>query len=166
MGAPTLTPSQSVGSNRRFGSSFLVLIWIAALLLIIAVALFVAAPLSDQHLAGAGLTAGAEAQNYDREHALAVQALRELEFDHAMGKLEGNEYRALRQKLESRALATVAAPRKTAGSLSAERRVESQPISVPRVATVNFCVQCGTRFDEGHKFCANCGAARPLTAPV
>lgn len=143
-------------------------IWIAAVLMITAVALFVAAPLSDQQSGGTDLPPGAEAESYDHEHALAVQALRDLEFDHAMGKLDGDDYRALRQRLEIRALATAVPPNRAATSALPERTVEVAPpwSTVARAAVVNFCIQCGARFDQAHHFCANCGAGRAIQTSV
>jgi cytochrome c-type biogenesis protein CcmI len=82
-----------------------VVIWVAAILVVAAVALFVAAPLSDDASDGGRPATGGESERHEHEHALAVQALRELEFDHAMGKLDADDYRALRQRLEIRALA-------------------------------------------------------------
>ncbi|MBV8774585.1 MAG: c-type cytochrome biogenesis protein CcmI [Deltaproteobacteria bacterium] len=137
-------------------------IWIAAVLMITAVALFVAAPLSDH-----STRTEADAESYDHEHALAVQGLRELEFDHAMGKLDGDDYRALRKKLEIRALATAVSPNRTALAAMPERRVEIVPSStLARAAAENLCVQCGARFDQAHHFCPNCGAARAIQASV
>jgi cytochrome c-type biogenesis protein CcmI len=146
-----------------------VVIWLAAVLMIMAVALFVAAPLTDHASNGTVLGEGAEGENHDREHGLAIQALRELDFDHAMGKLDGDDYRVLRQTLQTRALATMAAPGGTATSASAERRTEALALSpsiIVGAAAVNFCVQCGARFEQGYNFCANCGAGRGMTTAV
>ena len=80
-------------------------LYIAAFLIIAGVALFVAAPLSG----GLGRRAKRtreelEIAQWEHEHALAVQGLRELEFDREMGKLSDGDYASLRTSLESRAL--------------------------------------------------------------
>ncbi|HYK63502.1 MAG TPA: c-type cytochrome biogenesis protein CcmI [Patescibacteria group bacterium] len=83
---------------------------LAAALIVAGVALFVAAPL------GIGLT-GARARSADElkverhehERALAVQALRELEFDREMGKLSDADYESMHKALEERALTAMAA---------------------------------------------------------
>ena len=80
-------------------------IWIAAIMLIIAVALFIAAPLTDYVLGGHNKVVSREPEGWVREQALAIQALRELEFDYAMGKLDSNDYLALKQRFENRVLA-------------------------------------------------------------
>jgi cytochrome c-type biogenesis protein CcmI len=146
------------------------IVWIAAILLITAVALFIAAPLSDHQSSGTGLAIPAQSEIHHHEHALAVQALRELEFDRAMGKLDTDDYHTLRQRLEVRALAAMRAPQKTITPPLSESNVAlpapSQSITAARISTVNFCVECGARFGQRDKFCPNCGAGRALEAPA
>jgi cytochrome c-type biogenesis protein CcmI len=147
-----------------------VTIWMAAILLIAAVGLFVAAPLSDQVLGDGSSTSSGQSERCEHEHGLAVQALRELEFDHAMGKLDAGDYRALKEKLENRALAAMArreqAPRPSPSAPAAPVAASPQSISPARIVALNFCPQCGTRAGAAHKFCANCGAALNTTAAV
>jgi cytochrome c-type biogenesis protein CcmI len=144
------------------------IIWIAAILMITAVALFIAAPLSDHQSSGTGLAIRAQSELHHHEHALAVQALRELEFDRAMGKLDIDDYRTLRQRLEIRALAAMRA-QKTITPALFESNVAvpapSQSITAARISTVNFCVECGARCGQRHNFCPNCGAGRAIKAP-
>ena len=119
---------------------------LAALLIVAGVALFVAAPL------GIGLV-GARAKSpdelkterYEHERALAVQALRELEFDREMGKLSDADYESMHKALEERALTAMAGiesirekPKKTVTPLTpgprrptlAPRRTEPVPTLV------------------------------------
>jgi len=141
-----------------------VAIWIAAMLLITAVALFVAAPLSDQVSNEDRPASEAESGRREHEHSLAVQALRELEFDYAMGKLDADDYHALRLRLEMRALAAMS-ERVTSSRHSSPCLVGSVVRLSHSVAAapvnINFCSQCGTRSVETHNFCHNCGAGRP-----
>jgi hypothetical protein len=85
-------------------------LYLAALLIVASVALFVAAPLGGGLLATrrAGRDA-AEAERLEHERALAMQGLRELEFDREMGKLSEADYAALREGLMARALGASAA---------------------------------------------------------
>jgi cytochrome c-type biogenesis protein CcmI len=139
-----------------------VVIWIAAILLVIAVALFVAAPLTDHVAIANAMANGAESQRNEHEHALAVQGLRELEFDRAMGKLDANDYRVLRQKLETRALAAMSRQEKTSLELQLERATAVATSSRQGTAyapLVNFCSQCGMSIGSAHNFCPNCGTA-------
>lgn len=143
-------------------------IWFAAMLLIAAVGLFVAAPLRDQVAGGLGSAISDESKRRDHQHALAVQALRELEFDRAMGKVDAGDYRALRSKLENRALAALSAGDKKARERAHDQLVTvealSESIAGARTAILKFCPQCGSRVDATHHFCANCGAAFALAA--
>lgn len=84
--------------------------YIAAFLIIAGVALFVAAPLSGGLRARAQRTREElELDHSEHEHALAVQGLRELEFDREMGKLSDADYESLRSALEGRALQAMTA---------------------------------------------------------
>ncbi len=147
-------------------SSADVIIWIASILLITAVGLFIAAPLFDQVFAGRRSAPSDESEQLEHEYALALQALRELEFDHAMGKLDAGDYRTLRERLEKRALAAMGEREKTRRQqpmdYAAPTAAWSQPITPARTVTMHFCPQCGTRISRAHHFCANCGVALAL----
>jgi cytochrome c-type biogenesis protein CcmI len=83
---------------------------VAAALIVAGVALFVAAPLGIG-LVGARAKSASELQveRHEHERALAVQGLRELEFDREMGKLSATDYDSMHQALEDRALTAMAA---------------------------------------------------------
>jgi len=82
-----------------------VTIWIAALMLIGSVALFVAAPLTEVFtMRPHGNDQDAEAARLEHQRGLATAAIRELEFDYATGKIAEADFRALRARLEERAL--------------------------------------------------------------
>jgi hypothetical protein len=85
-------------------------LYLAAVLIVASVALFVAAPLGGDVLTArrAGRHA-AERERLEHERALAMQGLRELEFDREMGKLSEADYAALREGLMTRALGASAA---------------------------------------------------------
>ena len=125
-------------------------IWMAATMLIIAVALFVAAPLTDYVLGRHSAALPPEPEGPARERALAVQALRELEFDYAMGKLDTDDYNALKRKLENRAIAAMDTRR--------DPLQLPESTAAPRRATRGFCSQCGARFAQSDNACLNCGA--------
>ncbi len=84
--------------------------YVAAFLIVWGVALFVAAPLSGGLRARAKRTREeVELDHWEHEHALAVQGLRELEFDREMGKLSDADYESLKASLEARALQAMSA---------------------------------------------------------
>ena len=158
------------------------MLYLAAVLIVASVALFVAAPLGGGLLATrrAGRDA-AEAERLEHERALAMQGLRELEFDREMGKLSEADYAALREGLMARALgasaalerlrATPAAASAPEASAARPRLVKSGPASAaaPAAASpaaavrVRFCPQCGVEVAAGN-FCSECGAPLSVSA--
>ena len=149
------------------------MLYIAAVLIVASVALFVAAPLGGGLLARrrAGRDA-AEAERLEHERALAMQGLRELEFDREMGKLAEADYAALREGLMARALGASAALERLYAAAPAvstsvkemaaprPRRVKDPPTSAAASASpsrIGFCPQCGVDPPAGN-FCSECGA--------
>ena len=84
-------------------------LWLAMLLLAASVALFVAAPLTEVLTARKRLGATADVARLEHERGLALAAIRELEFDHAMGKITDADFQTMRSRLEARALTAMAA---------------------------------------------------------
>lgn len=166
--------------------------YVAAILIVAAVALFVAAPLSAGFPRRRRSTSlELELEGLEHNRGLAVQGLRELEFDHEMGKLDEADYHALKRSLEDRALAAMSAVER----LRAEGRASTMRLAPRRaraagaspassssaappamrlsaaVASVskpgmNFCPQCGGRVGAGHNFCAGCGASLDAAAAL
>ena len=64
----------------------------------------------------------------------AVEALRELEFDRATGKISDSDYEPLKARYTSQALVAM--------------RAGGAPV----------CENCGPRSEAGAEFCSNCGA--------
>ena len=85
------------------------LLYLSGLLLISAVAVFVAAPLfnPESELRGTGEQEG-QATRWEKQKADAYAALKEAEFDQQMGKLTEEDYGILREKYEARALDALA----------------------------------------------------------
>lgn len=80
------------------------------------------------------LGAAPAARNTEQPHTpTAVDALREIEFDHATGKLSDRDYSELRTTYTERALAAM------------------------RSARMPSCVTCGPRTEEDARFCSDCG---------
>jgi hypothetical protein len=152
-------------------------VYIAALLVVAGVALYVAAPLvgerqsPSQSTGGAGSATRALNLKLDRathEQALAVQALRELEFDREMNKLSAEDYRVLYDSLETRALGAMTEMERLRAELRAEvarTREATRPVMRPiqpverRVRRVAYCPQCGKRIRTEANFCVECGAS-------
>jgi hypothetical protein len=123
-------------------------VWIAALMLVVSVALFVAAPLTEV-FSPRGDSRDEELRRARLEHerGLAITAMRDLDFDHAMGKIADEEYQTLRAELETRALNAMAA---------LDDGINATASSAPT------CPQCGTPTAADHRFCPLCGTASPM----
>ena len=100
--------------------------------------------------------------------AVALRALKEIEFDRATGKLSDADYEELRTKYTSEALAAL---RAETGSrergavpsavepLPAPRSPVSCPTHGPRLESdAAFCSECGCRLAAAPGYCARCGA--------
>jgi ribosomal protein L32 len=151
-------------------------LYAAAIMIVASVALFVAAPLAGGLFRRRQVANELDLERLEHERGLAVQGLRELEFDHEMGKLDDADYRELKATLEARALAAMGAidRAKGAGRVAtmrlASRRSKAGPVTQTAVRRFNFCPQCGVRAGAAHNFCAECGAAlnpdaRPTVEP-
>jgi cytochrome c-type biogenesis protein CcmH/NrfG len=126
-----------------------VAVWLAALMLVAAVALFVAAPLTEVFSAPRGETDDdARRRRFEHERGLATAAIRELEFDHAMSKITDDEFHGLRASLETRALAAMDELDHLGGA----------------ARSVIACPQCGAPSAVANKFCVQCGALTGLPA--
>lgn len=121
------------------------LIWIGVGL----VALFVGWPLVQ---ARRGAEAGdGDALPLERQKREALAAIKEAEFDRAMGKLSDADFAQITQRYRDQALAAMAALETGAARPGA-----------PRLA---FCPQCGTKLAPRANFCGGCGTAlRPQAA--
>ena len=153
------------------------MLYLAAVLIVASVALFVAAPLGGGLLAGRRIREAAEAERLEHERALAMQGLRELEFDREMGKLADADYAALRESLMTRALSASAALERLRAPAPARPRLvravdrgapaQASAAAVPGPAAqsapgapvrVSFCPQCGAQVAPAN-FCSACGTA-------
>ena len=84
----------------------------------------------------------------------AVAELREIEFDHATGKLSESDYAALRARYTSEA---VTALRARESAAEADDPVEAE---IRRVrAQTRVCKTCGPRPEPGALYCSTCGVA-------
>jgi hypothetical protein len=83
------------------------------------------------------------------DHGEAVAALREIEFDHATGKLSESDYAALKTQYTSEAVAAMRG-RETDPVEAEIRRLRAQ---------TRTCPACGPRPEPGARYCSRCGAA-------
>lgn len=83
-------------------------------------------------------------------------AIKDLETDHAMGKLSDTDYDTLRAKYEGKALTIL-------------QQLDNVPASVRQTANTeapkSTCGSCGMPIIAGAKFCRGCGASLATTCP-
>ena len=104
--------------------------------------------------------------------AVALRALKEIEFDRATGKLSEADYEALRSKYTALALEALRDARGEMRDASVAEKFthpaspiphRACPVHGPRAEVgARFCSECGRRLSVGHGFCGECGD--PLAA--
>ena len=144
---------------------------IIGLILVLGAAFWVAWPLlAGTAVAGAAAPADGE-RSPAHEKEIALRAIREADFDHRTGKLSDEDYAALREELEGRALSAMA-------ELDAASALHAVPQGAPPAAQAGaaqparatgepggFCPACGVRFARGARFCPGCGKKLPEATP-
>ena len=103
--------------------------------------------------------------------AVALRALKEIEFDRATGKLSDGDYDALKTKYTTEALAALRAEQpgggsREAGGIGAAASPVSRlpapgcPTHGPRPESgAEFCSECGRRLGWAPGYCARCGTS-------
>ncbi|MGH7546718.1 MAG: double zinc ribbon domain-containing protein [Gemmatimonadales bacterium] len=143
--------------------------------------LFVLRPVFRPEAAGSehregrsGVDEGEDPEDDLSPRAVALRALKEIEFDRATGKLSDADYDLLKRRYTTEALAalrTEGEPRE--GPVAAARRAPAVagPSRIPVAAAVcpthgprpesdaQFCSECGRRLATAPGYCARCGTA-------
>ena len=133
-----------------------------------------APPAAEDELGEGGVEEGADPDDDLSPRAVAVRALKEIEFDRATGKLSDSDYDALKAKYTAEALAALRAegvPREGpaplavrapagAGPSRGARPVLSCPTHGARSESdAQFCSECGRRLGAAPGYCARCGTS-------
>jgi zinc-ribbon domain len=102
----------------------------------------------------------------ERDKLLTLRAIKELEFDRAMGKLSEDDFKEMAGRLRTRAARLMRQLDAGAGYREQiERDLEKKMIPFTRdakdtkvaKAVGTFCTQCGVSNDSDAKFCKSCG---------
>lgn len=146
---------------------------IAAVLLVIVTAVFLLQPI----LAGKAaplVSPQAEPTEAQFRKKVALQQLRDVEYEYAMGKLGDADYRSLKSRLSAEALAAIRAEKEEEGGIhgdaaavaeASEAELEREiALLRARISGGPFCSDCGRPNPAGARFCAHCGAS--LGAPA
>jgi hypothetical protein len=101
----------------------------------------------------------------EREKTLTLRAIKELEFDHAMGKLSDRDWQDMSTRLRARAAGLIGQLDAGAGYREQiERDLAARLASMPQarpgtpLENAHKCASCATVNDADAKFCKSCGA--------
>ena len=140
------------------------------LLVASAVALYVAWPwlarpgTLEPELGLAVSLGGSEGGTLAKRREAILAALRDLDFDHGVGKVAEEDYGPLRQVLLAEAADVVSLLDEEQAKVEADldARIEAEVLSVRQILRAerddNVCPTCGRPFSPGDLFCAGCGA--------
>ncbi|MSS73252.1 MAG: zinc ribbon domain-containing protein [Candidatus Latescibacteria bacterium] len=134
------------------------------LLIAVGVMVYVGRPLFTQQ----GVVA-ATARRKSRHAVLMEQrdalyaAIRELDFDHRMGKVDDEDYRRMRGDYTQQAVSLLKEVDRGNGRSRAADDVEQEVASFRKKggqvqAQVAFCSSCGVKVRPNDRFCARCGS--------
>jgi hypothetical protein len=115
------------------------------------------APLALEDVGEPVMLAGRTRAALERDKGLTLRAIKELEFDHAMGKVSNDDYAEMRDRLRARAVRLMA-QLDGAALYRAQIERDLQGMAAEPVATPQ-CASCGTRNDVDARFCKSCGAS-------
>ena len=126
---------------------------------------FVLFPILRPPLDGEGTESrGDEGEDPDDDlspSAVALRALKEIEFDRATGKLSDTDYEQLKARYTQEALAAL---RVEQGATSKEQTAQVAPVAPRSVLRAPACPDHGARAEKDAQFCSECGR-RLGTAP-
>ncbi len=97
---------------------------------------------------------------------VALLALRDVEYDFLAGKLDEEDYRAMKSELTAEALAALEADeaaRSESGGVATASTTDDLEAEIARIRrhirSGLVCSSCGYTNEDGSRFCSSCGAA-------
>ena len=96
----------------------------------------------------------------EREKALVLRSIKELEFDHKMGKVSDADFSDIGGRLRARALALMQDIERTGPDVDVTPGASKRPGPggpSARTSRAGACPECGTTNDADAKFCKQCG---------
>jgi hypothetical protein len=108
------------------------------------------------------VVAGRARAAIEREKALVLRSIKDLEFDHAMGKVSNQDFADMGQRLRTRAAGLLrqldaGAAYSTQIEEELARRLAAAGAAPAETPAARFCTQCGSPTAAGSKFCGQCG---------
>jgi hypothetical protein len=148
---------------------------LAGILLVAGAVYFVLRPIlrpepSEETSSETGTNEGLDPDDDFSPRAVALRALKEIEFDRATGKLSDHDYDGLKAKYTAEALAALRAETWEQGAGSGTLRdgtarrsplpLATCPTHGPRPESdAQFCSECGRRLGTARGYCARCGTS-------
>lgn len=86
----------------------------------------------------------------------ALNAIKELEFDYATGKIADDDYRTLRARYEAKAVEALGEPVPSPAPVDPDAALEA---AIRAARGRRFCTACGSALPKTARFCPACGAA-------
>lgn len=117
------------------------------------------APLATgEETAGPQIFGGRTRAALEREKTLVLRAIKDLEFDHAMGKVSDKDCAEMTARLRVRAAGLLRQLDAGTGYRGQIEKEIGRRVRRPAAAT-NTCAACSTTNDTDARFCKHCGAA-------
>lgn len=141
----------------------MIVISFLCLLIAVGVMIYVGRPLFTQQgvVADTARRKGRHAVLVEQRDALYA-AIRELDFDYRMGKVDDADYRRMRGDYTQRAVTLLKELDRGNGrgrvADEVEREVASFRKKGPQPQTAVFCPSCGAKVRSNDRFCAQCGS--------
>ena len=115
------------------------------------------APLGGDLPEDAAMVGGRTRAALERDKALTLRAIKELEFDRAMGKVSDADYAEMRDRLRARAVRLMT---QLDGAAMYRAQIERDALDAAgSTAVPSACAACGTPNDTDARFCKQCGKA-------
>ena len=118
-------------------------------------------PLSGASIDETPMLGGRTRAALERDKMLTLRAIKELEFDRAMGKVSEPDFEEMRNRLRARALRLM---RQLEGGDLYRQLIEQEvaqrmaaPPAPPEAPAEPACLACGTANDADARFCKQCG---------
>lgn len=98
--------------------------------------------------------------NLKAEYSNILITLKELEFDHKLGKLSTEDFNELNTRYRHEAVTLMKRLEgKNKGNKTKQKHVTAskEQRAMQKKASTSFCTYCGSQVGKGNRFCSNCG---------